>query len=68
MATYLDGNVRKATRNTVLAMERSARVRRCPKCGRKSALKYHSDELAYGHYCRWPDCNYEHFIMRDFGC
>lgn len=38
MATYQDGNVRKATANTVTAMRRSAERRRCPECGRKSAL------------------------------
>lgn len=38
MATYRDGNVRRATANTVTAMRRSAETRRCPKCGRGSAL------------------------------
>lgn len=64
MATYLDGSVRKATPNTVKAMERSASARRCPKCGRKSALKHHSDDMMYGSYCRWQDCGYEHFTIR----
>jgi hypothetical protein len=47
MATYLDGNVRKATANTVKAQRRSAETRRCPDCGRKSAL------TGYPRTCRW---------------
>lgn len=38
MATYQDGNVRKATPNTVAAMKRNAEARRCPNCDRKSAM------------------------------
>jgi hypothetical protein len=64
MATYLSGNVRKATANTVKAMQRSAAARQCPKCERKSALKRFSDDLMYGTACRW--CGYENFTMRDF--
>lgn len=62
MATYLDGNVRKATANTVKAMQRSAETRQCPACGRKSALRRFSDDLMYGVSCRW--CDYEDFTMR----
>jgi len=51
MATYLDGNVRKATTNTVKAMRRSAANRRCPECGRKSALVRDAETRAT--YCRW---------------
>jgi hypothetical protein len=51
MATYLDGNVRKATTNTVKARRRSAESRRCPVCDRKSALKYDAERGAV--YCRW---------------
>lgn len=51
MATYLDGNVRKATANTVKAMTRSAERRQCPKCGRKSALVRDTEMRAT--YCRW---------------
>lgn len=64
MATYQDGGVRRATANTVTAMRRSAERRRCPKCGRKSALTFHSDEVMRGTYCRWGDCDYESFIVR----
>ena len=63
MATYLSGNVRKATANTVKAMERSAGARQCPKCDRKSALKRVSDELMYGTACRW--CDYESITIRE---
>lgn len=74
MATYLDGNVRKATPNTVKAMARSAEDRKCPKCGRKSALKRVTqdwgDVMASITYCRWkyenpPRCDYE--SVRTFG-
>lgn len=66
MATRQDGNVRKATANTVKAMERSADRRRCPKCGRKSALRHYSDDLMFGSACRWEDCSYESMTMRDW--
>lgn len=49
MATYNDGNVRKATANTVTAMRRSAERRQCPECGRKSAMVRTDD----GRFCRW---------------
>jgi hypothetical protein len=68
MATYQDGNVRKATANTVKAMHRSAESRKCPECGRKSALKFLSDEVKFGRYCRWMlegKCTYEHWHFRD---
>lgn len=51
MATRLDGNVRKATANTVTSMRRSAESRRCPKCQRKSALRRDAEMRAT--YCRW---------------
>lgn len=51
MATYLDGNRRRATPNTVTAMKRSAESRKCPECGRKSALRY--DVELGASYCRW---------------
>jgi ribosomal protein S14 len=52
MATYNDGNVRKATASTVKAMRRSAEARRCPSCGRKSALVRYDDGWAQGRVCR----------------
>lgn len=64
MARYTDGGRSKATPNTVKAMQRSAEKRRCPKCGRGSALKHHSDEYSYGSYCRWEDCDYERITQR----
>jgi ribosomal protein S27AE len=64
MARRLDGAVSKATANTVTAMRRSAENRRCPKCGRKSALRFHSDEYGFGSYCRWSDCDYERIQSR----
>lgn len=62
MATFQDGGRRRATTNTVKAMERSAAARQCPKCGRKSALSRVSDEWQFGHYCRW--CGYENITQR----
>ena len=41
-------------------MARSAEKRRCPKCGRKSALvrvDYEVDPFIRA-YCRWDDCGY----------
>jgi ribosomal protein S27AE len=67
MATYRDGNVHRATPNTVTAMKRSAERRQCPKCGRKSALVRFSDEWAFGSCCRWSDCNYENVTQREWG-
>lgn len=65
MARHTSGGVSKATSNTVAAMKRSAEKRRCPECGRGSALKFHSDEFGYGTYCRWDDCKYERITLRD---
>lgn len=60
MATRLDGNVRKATANTVTSMRRSAANRQCPKCGRKSALvRMPGQDIISA--CRWADrglCDY----------
>jgi hypothetical protein len=64
MATYTSGGVRKATTNTVKAMARSAATRQCPKCDRKSALKFVSDEQGFGFFCRWQDCDYENIHPR----
>lgn len=65
MATYQDGNVRRATPNTVTSMKRSAENRRCPACGRKSALKRVPDEMGSVTYCRWDGCRYERVFDRD---
>lgn len=51
MATYLDGSRRRATANTVTAMERSAASRQCPSCGRKSAIVRDAENRVT--YCRW---------------
>lgn len=64
MATDKSSNTNKATANTRKAAARSAENRRCPKCNRKSALKFISDEYAFGHVCRWADCDYEHLHHR----
>lgn len=66
MATFQSGSVRKATANSVKAAARSAESRRCPRCGRKSALRHHSDDLMYGTACRWADCGYENMTIREF--
>lgn len=62
MATYFDGNVRRATDNSRTAARRSALARQCPQCGRKSALVRFSDETAYGRACRW--CSFCHRTIR----
>lgn len=55
MATYLSGNVRKATQNTVTSMKRSADRRKCPTCERKSALVREVTDGAVVTACRWCD-------------
>jgi ribosomal protein S27AE len=65
MARQTSGGVSRATANTVAAMKRGAEKRRCPKCGRGSALKFHSDDFAFGSYCRWDDCGYERLTIRE---
>lgn len=64
MATNKSSNTNKATSNTVAAMSRNAEKNRCPKCNRKSAIKFHSDDYGFGSYCRWQDCDYEHIHQR----
>lgn len=54
-----------ASNQALAAARRSAERRKCPKCGRKSALKHHSDDTMFGRYCRWEDCGYEDMKMRD---
>lgn len=63
MATYRDGNVRKATPNSRSAARRSAENRRCPKCKRKSAMVHFSNEDDFGSQCRW--CGHTNRIVRD---
>jgi hypothetical protein len=48
------------------AIRRSAESRRCPKCGRKSALKYLSGDEEYlaMTWCRWDDCDYVRYRER----
>lgn len=55
LATYQDANRRNATPNTVTAMKRSADSRRCPRCGRGSALVRFSEDWGMGVSCRWPN-------------
>lgn len=64
MATYQSGGVRRATANTITAMQRSAENRRCPKCQRKSALRFVSNKLHFGSVCRWPGCGFERLTWR----
>lgn len=66
MATFQSGSVSRATANTVKAMARSASSRQCPKCGRKSALTFHADDLMFGNACRWQDCGYENMTIRPY--
>jgi hypothetical protein len=51
MATYLSASRRRATATTVAAMQRSAERRRCPSCGRRSAIV--RDPTNRMTYCRW---------------
>ena len=48
------------------AMSRIAESRKCPQCGRKSALKHHSDDFSYGSYCRWESCGYQSIKQREW--
>jgi hypothetical protein len=61
MATVNSEDWRRAMRHgTQKAMRKSASDRQCPKCQRKSALKYHSfGDGTSVTYCRWQDCEYE---------
>jgi ribosomal protein S27AE len=65
VATHQSGGVRRATSNSTKSAQRSAESRKCPNCGRKSALKFHSDDFGFGSYCRWDDCDYERITPRD---
>lgn len=60
---YYTGPSGKRTSAFRAAMSRSAEKRRCPACGRKSALvrlPYDPDRgLLAVTYCRWEDCDYE---------
>ena len=51
--------------NVAAAQVRSAAKRQCPACGRKSALRWHSDEEMFGWACRWQDCRHEIMTRRD---
>lgn len=56
------GQVRNSTANQRDAARRSAEARRCPDCGRKSALVRLQGWISSGQvttYCRWEDCGYE---------
>jgi Zn ribbon nucleic-acid-binding protein len=53
MATRQDGNVRKATPNSIKAAQRSAESRQCPQCGRKSAMVAFDYDIVFGSECRW---------------
>jgi hypothetical protein len=66
MAYTRGRNVHRATANTVTSMKASAEKRQCPTCGRKSALVFVSDDYHFGHGCRWPDCGYERFTVREY--
>lgn len=66
MATYQDGNKRTATANTVASMRRQAERRKCPSCGRKSAIVSWAEDWGNGpvflRVCRWKEqglCDYE---------
>lgn len=63
MTTYKRPLSTRNNGNNATAQRRTAENNRCPKCGRKSSLKYHSDNVVYGSYCWRPDCDYENFLM-----
>ncbi len=64
MARYLDGSRNRATPNSRKAASRSAERRRCPKCQRKAALVFISDEVQFGFACRWNECDYADMNQR----
>ncbi len=51
--------------NFSTAMRHSAEKRRCPKCGRGSALSFVSDDFGFGRYCRWDGCDYTTYRARE---
>lgn len=55
---------RRNSGNVAAAQRNSAEKKRCPKCNRKSALKFYSLPDMFGFACRWPDCGYESMTMR----
>lgn len=65
VATYLSGNVQRATANSRQAAARSAANRQCPACKRKSAMVRFSDAEAFGEGCRW--CGHVRKIDRATG-
>ncbi len=68
MGDGIDGGGQSThSRNTSMAMRRMAKSNRCPKCGRKSALKtQHNFDFGYTlRYCRWNGCGYERTIRTD---
>lgn len=64
MATYQSGGVRRSTPNSRTAASSSAKKRQCPRCQRKSALVFISEDVHFGFACRWPDCGYANLTER----
>lgn len=60
----LGGKSRGDTANQQSAKRNQAMTRQCPECGRKSALKFMSDDFQYGSYCRYDGCGYERITVR----
>jgi ssDNA-binding Zn-finger/Zn-ribbon topoisomerase 1 len=56
---------RSKARNDGLSrqMKRRMEVSKCPKCGRKGAVKSHSDACWLILACRYKDCDYEKVKM-----
>ena len=63
MATRQDGGRKRATANTITAMQNSATARQCPQCSRKSALIRDFDEYGFYTVCRW--CDYQNTRPRN---
>jgi ribosomal protein S14 len=58
MSQYRDAAGRHDSSAQTAAKIRSAERRRCPKCGRKSALVRIENDYGHGRVCRWDDCQH----------
>ena len=61
------GRSRADTANQIASKRRRAELRRCPKCGRGSALRDYQDDTFTGQYCYWSEqgkCDYKNLRER----
>jgi hypothetical protein len=64
MSTPKQPQSQRNSGNTSAAQRLTAERNRCPKCGRKQALRFYSDDLMFGMACRWEDCGHERMTLR----